>query len=285
MDNVVEINKYSYMDKYQKKVNFLTPEENIPKLVSKVRVFNEENKVKYINLIDEKILTIYLNSQEVLTALTICDYPEYLAVGFLHNQNIINSKAEIRGVEFNEELSAVVVRTYKKTLFEDKNVRKIKTSGCAMGTVFGDMYDKLKPIPKHNQKQYSIEDIRNLVKDIISLPSLYMEAGAIHGSVLCEKGRILVYMEDVGRHNAIDKISGWLVLEEIDPTDKILYTTGRLTSEMVLKAISMGVPILVSRSGFTKSAVHLARKFNLSMIGRFKGKRFMCVSGFERILL
>ena len=96
MDNAVEINKYSYMDKYQKKVNLLTPEENIPKLVSKVRVFNEENKVKYINLIDEKILTIYLNSQEVLTALTVCDYPEYLAVGFLHNQNIISSKAEIK---------------------------------------------------------------------------------------------------------------------------------------------------------------------------------------------
>ena len=95
MDNAVEINKYSYMDKYQKKVNFLTPEENIPKLLSKVRVFNEENKVKYINLIDEKILTIYLNSQEVL-ALTVCDYPEYLAVGFLHNQNIVSSKAEIK---------------------------------------------------------------------------------------------------------------------------------------------------------------------------------------------
>ena len=285
MDNAVEINKYSYMDKYQKKVNFLTPEENIPKLVSKVRVFNEENKVKYINLIDEKILTIYLNSQEVLTALTVCDYPEYLAVGFLYNQNIISSKAEIKEVEFNQELSAVVVRTYKQTFFEAQNVKKIKTSGCAMGTVFGDMYNKIKPIPKQNLEKYSINEIRALVKEITGLPSLYMEAGAIHGSVLCERDRILVYMEDVGRHNAIDKISGWIVLEEIDPTDKILYTTGRLTSEMVLKAISMGVPILVSRSGFTKSAVHLARKFNLSMIGRFKGKRFMCVSGFERVLL
>ena len=285
MDNAVEINKYLYMDKYQKKVNFLTPEENIPKLLSKVRVFNEENKVKYINLIDEKILTIYLNSQEVLTALTVCDYPEYLAVGFLYNQNIISSKAEIKEVEFHQELSAVVVRTYKQTFFEAQNVKKIKTSGCAMGTVFGDMYNKIKPIPKQNLEKYSINEIRALVKEITGMPSLYMEAGAIHGSVLCERDRILVYMEDVGRHNAIDKISGWIVLEEIDPTDKILYTTGRLTSEMVLKAISMGVPILVSRSGFTKSAVHLARKFNLSMIGRFKGKRFMCVSGFERVLL
>ena len=273
------------MDLDRKKVNFLTPEENISKLVSRVRVFNEENKVKYINLIDEKILTIYLNSHEVLTALTVSDYPEYLAVGFLYNQNIINSKADIKKVEFNQEVSAVVVRTHKQTLFEAQNVKKIKTSGCAMGTVFGDMYDKLKPIPKQNNKKYAIDDIRKLVKDIVGLPSLYLEAGAIHGSVLCEKDRILVYMEDVGRHNAIDKISGWIVLEEINPTDKILYTTGRLTSEMVLKAISMGVPILVSRSGFTKSAVYLARKFNLSMIGRFKGKRFMCVSGFERILL
>ena len=285
MDNDAEINKYLYMDAYRKKVNFLTPEENISKMVSKVRVFNEENKVKYINLIDEKILTIYLNAQEVLTALTICDYPEYLAVGFLHNQNIINSKAEIRGVEFNQELSAVVVRTFKKTLFEDKNVRKIKTSGCAMGTVFGDMYDKLKPIPKQNKKKYSIDDIRSLVKDIISLPSLYLEAGAIHGSILCDIKNILVYMEDVGRHNAVDKVSGYMVLEGVDPADKFLYTTGRLTTEMVLKTVSMRIPLLISRSGFTKSAVALARKFNLTMVGRFKGNRFMCVSRLERLIL
>ena len=125
MDNAVEINKYSYMDKYQKKVNFLTPEENISKLVSKVRVFNEENKVKYINLIDEKILTIYLNSQEVLTALTICDYPEYLAVGFLHNQNIINSKAEIRGVEFNKSFQ-LLLSEHKQTSLKLKMLRKLK---------------------------------------------------------------------------------------------------------------------------------------------------------------
>ena len=124
MDNASEINKYLYMDAYRKKVNFLTPEVNISKLVSKVRVFNEENKVKYVNLIDEKILTIYLNSQEVLTALTVCDYPEYLAVGFLYNQNIINSKAEIREVEFNQELSAVVVRTFKKLFLRIKMLGK-----------------------------------------------------------------------------------------------------------------------------------------------------------------
>ena len=117
------------------------------------------------------------------------------------------------------------------------------------------------------------------------MPSLYLEAGAIHGSILCDKKNILVYMEDVGRHNAVDKVSGYMVLEGVDPSDKFLYTTGRLTTEMVLKTVSMSIPLLISRSGFTKSAVALARKFNLTMVGRFKGKRFMCVSRLERLIL
>jgi FdhD protein len=217
--------------------------------------------------------------------MTVGDYPEYLAAGFLYNQNIITELKEIEKVEYNQELSVVVVRTNQKTLYELKNIKKIKTSGCALGTVFGDMFDKLAKIPKTSKFQIKISRLRQLVKEINIAPSLYLEAGAVHGSVLCSLEKPIIYMEDVGRHNAIDKISGWMLLESISPEDKILYTTGRLTSEMVLKAVSMQIPVLVSRSGFTKLAVDLAIKFNLTMVGRFKGKRFLCVSCEKRLLL
>jgi FdhD protein len=272
------------MIKLKKNLYKVNSEKRLLSLVAEVKGFNEQNKYENIKLVDEKILAIYLNSQEVLTAMTICDYPEYLAAGFLHNQNILKKLDEIESIDYDEELSAVVVRTKEETLFEQKNIKRIKTSGCALGTIFGDMFNKLTPIPKTNKTQFKLSHIRQLVKEINMTPSLYLEAGAIHGSVLCSSSKPLVYMEDVGRHNAVDKVSGWMLIEKIDPEDKILYTTGRLTSEMVLKAVSMKIPVLVSRSGFTRLAVDLAKQFNLTMIGRFKGKRFSCVSRKTRIL-
>ena len=269
----------------QKKFLKVLPERKMKDLIFQEKVVNERNETQDISLIDEKILTIYLNNIEILTAMTICDYPEYLAVGFLFNQNMITSVSDLQEVEFNEDLSVVVVRTNKNTPFETQNKKRIKTSGCAMGTIFGEMFEKLVPLSSKKLKVFSLSAIRAIIKDINQTKSLYLEAGAIHGSVLCDRESILVYMEDVGRHNAVDKVSGFIVMERIDPADKFLYTTGRLTTEMVLKTVSMGIPLLVSRSGFTKSAVELAKKFNLTMIGRFKGNRFMCVNGLERIIL
>ena len=269
----------------QKKFPKVLPERKMKDLIFQEKVVNERNETQDISLIDEKILTIYLNNNEILTAMTICDYPEYLAVGFLFNQNMITSSSDLQEVEFNEDLSAVVVRTNKITPFETQNKKRIKTSGCAMGTIFGEMFEKLVPLSSKKLETFSLSGIRAIIKDINQTKSLYLEAGAIHGSVLCDRESILVYMEDVGRHNAVDKVSGFIVMECIDPADKFLYTTGRLTTEMVLKTVSMGIPLLVSRSGFTKSAVELAKKFNLTMVGRFKGNRFMCVNGLERIVL
>ena len=269
----------------QKKFPKVLPERKMKDLIFQEKVVNERNETQDISLIDEKILTIYLNNNEILTAMTICDYPEYLAVGFLFNQNMITSLSDLQEVEFNEDLSVVVVRTNKITPFETQNKKRIKTSGCAMGTIFGEMFEKLVPLSSKKLKTFSLSAIRAIIKDINQTKSLYLEAGAIHGSVLCDRESILVYMEDVGRHNAVDKVSGFIVMECIDPADKFLYTTGRLTTEMVLKTVSMGIPLLVSRSGFTKSAVELAKKFNLTMVGRFKGNRFMCVNGLERIIL
>ena len=263
----------------------ILPERKMNELIYEEKVFTEKNEIQNVSLIDEKIVTIYLNSEEILTVMTICDYPEYLAVGFLYNQNLINSAEDLKEVEFNEELSVVVVRTKNVTPFEINNKKRIKTSGCAMGTVFGEMFDNLVPIVSDNSSAFELNALQNLIKEINQTRSLYLEAGAIHGSVLCDRESILVYMEDVGRHNAVDKISGFIVMEHIDPEDKFLYTTGRLTTEMVLKTVSMRISLLISRSGFTKSAVKLARQFNLTMVGRFKGNRFMCVSGFDRIIL
>ncbi|QFT61722.1 formate dehydrogenase accessory protein [Roseivivax sp. THAF30] len=236
-----------------------------------------------IPVVEERPLTIYLNSQEIVTAMTIGDYPEYLAVGFLRNQGMLGYAETITGIDFDEELETVVVRTASATSYEDKLKKKTRTSGCAVGTVFGDMMEGLADVTLP-ATELRTSWLYALAHEINTTPSLYLEAGAIHGTVLCHQDRPLVYMEDVGRHNAVDKIAGWMFLENVDPADKILYTTGRLTSEMVIKTALMGIPVLASRSGFTAWGVEIAREVGLTCIGRMRGKRFTCLSGAERLL-
>ncbi|MGD9766227.1 MAG: formate dehydrogenase accessory sulfurtransferase FdhD [Pseudolabrys sp.] len=231
----------------------------------------------------ERPLTIYLNSQEIVTAMTIGDYPDYLAIGYLLNQHMLLPDDVVTGVDYDEDLAVVVVRTQRKTNYEKKLKKKVQTSGCAQGTVFGDLMQSLDHVslpatPLKTSWLYRLAHIIN------TTPSLYLEAGAIHGCVLAQEDRPLVYMEDVGRHNAVDKIAGWMFRENVAAGDKIFYTTGRLTSEMVLKTVRMGIPILVSRSGFTAWGVELARKANLTLIGRMRGKRFIALAGEERIV-
>ena len=176
-----------------------------------------------------------------------------------------------------------MVRTERATDYEEKLRKRVRTSGCAQGTVFGDMmagFDRI-VLPR---TRAATSWLYALTKEINMTPSLYLAAGAIHGCVLCEEDRPLVYMEDVGRHNAVDKIAGWMWLNGIPPRDKIFYTTGRLTSEMVIKTVMMGIPILVSRSGFTAWGVELARKAGLTLIGRARGRRFVALAGAERIV-
>ena len=228
-------------------------------------------------VIEEKPLTIYLNSQEIVTAMTIGDYPEYLAVGFLRNQGMLDGLNTVSSVDYDEDLSVVVVRTKTETSFEDKLRKKTRTSGCAVGTVFGDMMEGLEGL-KLPVSSLRISWLYDLSNKINQTPSLYLAAGAIHGTVLCKQNQALVYMEDVGRHNAVDKIAGWMASNDVSGSDKILYTTGRLTSEMVIKTAQMGIPILVSRSGFTAWGVEIAAKVGLTLIGRMRGQRFTSVS-------
>jgi FdhD protein len=261
----------------------IAPEPKDSYLSTKVTGFDQTGKKIEINVVEERPLTIYLNSQEIVTAMTIGDYPKYLAVGYLLNQKMIQKNDKIVNVDFDKELGVVVVRTDHETNFEEKLKKKIQTSGCAVGTVFGDMLEGLNEVylPRtkiHTSWMYS------LAAKINRTASLYLEAGAIHGTVLCKESCPLVYMEDVGRHNAVDKISGWMFLEKVPSEDKILYTTGRLTSEMVIKAAIMGVPILISRSGFTAWGVKLAQRLDLTLIGRLRGQRFTCLSGRDRLI-
>ena len=233
-------------------------------------------------VVEERPLTIYLNGQEIVTAMTIGDYPEYLALGFLRNQGMLGTEETVTRVDYDEELEVVVVRTASQTTYEEKVKKKTRTSGCAVGTVFGDMMEGLHGLTLP-AAEVRTSWLYALSKKINTTPSLYLESGAIHGTVLCQQDRPLVYMEDVGRHNAVDKIAGWMLSEGVSGADKILYTTGRLTSEMVIKCALMGIPVLASRSGFTAWGVEIARETGLTCIGRLRGRRFLCLSGEERL--
>ena len=232
----------------------------------------------------EQPLTLYLNGQEIVTMMTIGDHPDCLAVGYLLNQNMLRPDDELTGIDYDEELSVVVVRTARKTDFEEKLQKKTLTSGCAQGTAFGDIMESFDEIKLPGDATLKTSWIYELSRKINQRPSLYLAAGAIHGCVLCHQDRPLIYMEDVGRHNAVDKIAGWMFLNGESAAGKIFYTTGRLTSEMVIKTVHRGIPILISRSGFTAWGVDLARQAGLTLIGRAKGKRFICLAGEDRLI-
>jgi FdhD protein len=261
----------------------IAPDPEARRLTRLVQSTDQTGAVESISVVEERPLTIFLNGREIVTAMTIGDYPQYLALGFLRNQGMLRDDEDIIGVDFDEEVETVVVRTAVETNYEEKLKKKTRTSGCAVGTVFGDMMEQLDGLvlPRTTLKT---SWLYALAEKINRTPSLYLSAGAIHGTVLCHRDRPLVYMEDVGRHNAVDKIAGWMLSEGISGADKILYTTGRLTSEMVIKTACMGIPVLASRSGFTAWGVEIANQIGLTLIGRMRGRRFQCLAGENRLL-
>jgi FdhD protein len=261
----------------------IRPDPQDPRLTERVAGVDQTGALIETAVIVERALTIFLNSQEIVTAMTINDHPEYLALGYLLNQNMLRPDDVVTSVDYDEDLAVVVVRTKRKTNYEKKLKKRVQTSGCAQGTVFGDLMEALEDV-KLPAAVLRTSWLYMLTHRINTTPSLYLEAGAIHGCVLAIKDRPLVYMEDVGRHNAVDKIAGWMFKHRVPAADKIFYTTGRLTSEMVIKTVRMGIPILISRSGFTAWGVELARKANLTLIGRARGKRFIALSGEDRIV-
>jgi FdhD protein len=260
------------------------PRPDDPKLTRTVAGIDQEGRPIEIAVVTERPLTLFLNGREIVTMMTVGDHPDYLAVGYLLNQNMLRPEDRIIAIDYDDDLETVVVRTDRETDFEDKLRKKTLTSGCAQGTVFGDLMEKFEDIHLDPGAILRTSWLYALTRKINTVPSLYLAAGAIHGCVLCEGDRPLLYMEDVGRHNAIDKIAGFMHLNHVLPAGKIFYTTGRLTSEMVIKTVQMAVPILISRSGFTAWGVDLARKAGLTLIGRARGRRFIALAGTKRIV-
>ena len=261
----------------------IRPDPADPRLTRRVSGIDQSGQPVETSVTVERALTLYLNAQEIVTMMTIGDYPEYLALGYLLNQNMLKPDDVVTDVEYDEDLEVVVVRTQRGTNFEDKLRKKTLTSGFAQGTAFGDLMEALEGV-RLPAAELRTSWLYALTHVINTTPSLHLEAGAIHGCVLCRRDQPLVYMEDVGRHNAVDKIAGWMYRHGETGADKIFYTTGRLTSEMVIKTVRMGIPILLSRSGFTAWGVDLARQVGMTLVGRARGRRFVALAGQERIV-
>ena len=263
---------------------YISPNLENDNLTESIECLNEYGENIRLPVVKEIPLTIYLNKQEIVTAMTLGDMPDLLAVGYLLNQNMLKRDDVISGIDYDEDLQVVIVRTERKTNYEKKMEKKIRTSGCAVGTVYGDIMDDFSSVNLDKKTKINTSWIYTISKKVNTRPSLYLKAGALHGCVLCQKDSPLIYVEDVGRHNAVDKIAGWMFLNKEDANNKIFYTTGRLTSEMVIKTVQMGIPILISRSGFTESGVKLAREAGLTLIGRAKGKRMIIANGVDRVI-
>ena len=260
------------------------PAPDDPRLSTPVEGIDQDGRTVMTDVVTERPLTLFLNAREIVTMMTIGDRPDLLAVGYLLNQNMLRADDEITAIDYDDDIDTVVVRTKRQTDYEEKLKKKVQTSGCAQGTVFGDLMEEFDRVQLNPEARLKTSWLYQLTRKINTEPSLYLKAGAIHGCVLCQDDRPLLYMEDVGRHNAVDKIAGYMFLNRIQPEDKSFYTTGRLTSEMVIKTVKMRIPILMSRSGFTAWGVDLARKAGLTLIGRARGKRFVALAGQQRIV-
>ena len=263
---------------------YISPDLDNDKLTETIDCINENGEQIQLPVVKEIPLTIYLNKQEIVTAMTLGDMPDLLAVGYLLNQNMLKRDDVISEINYDEDLQVVIIRTERQTNYEKKMEKKIRTSGCAVGTVYGDIMDDFSSINLNKKAKIKTSWIYTISRKVNTRPSLYLKAGALHGCVLCKEDTPIIYVEDVGRHNAVDKIAGWMLLNKEDANNKIFYTTGRLTSEMVIKTVQMGIPILISRSGFTESGVKLAKEAGLTLIGRAKGKRMIIANGIERVI-
>ena len=261
----------------------VAPDPGAAGLTARVTARDADGAAVALDVVEERPLTIYLNAREIVTAMTVGDHPEWLGLGFLVNQRMVRPEDEVTGIDHDPELGVVVVRTAQETNHEARLARATRTSGCAVGTVFGDMMEGLDGL-RLPPLALPVSELHAMSRAIARTPSLYLAAGAIHGTCLCRAGAPLAYFEDVGRHNAVDKLAGWMRLTGTGAADKAMYTTGRLTSEMVIKCAQMGIPALVSRSGFTAWGVRIAREVGLTVVGRLKGRRFLCVSGADRLV-
>ncbi|MGB1310558.1 MAG: formate dehydrogenase accessory sulfurtransferase FdhD [Leucothrix sp.] len=248
-----------------------------------VVAYDEFGKAREGHIAAERALTIYLDKREVLTLMTLGSQPELLVLGWLKNQNLLNDIADVESVHVDWEVEAAAIKTRRGVVeLDEKLAHKTVTTGCGQGTMFGSLMDRLSQIhlakPAIKQSQ-----IYALLKSLNEHNDVYRKAGAVHGCALCQGNQILSFVEDVGRHNAVDTIAGYMWLQGIVGNDKWFYTTGRLTSEMIIKVAQMGVPVLLSRSGVTQMGLELAQQLGVVLIARAKGRHFLVYNGVEQI--
>jgi FdhD protein len=258
-----------------------------------VDALNERGETVPTPIAGEHPLTLYLDKREVVTLMTLGGAPEALAIGYLRNQRLLRAIDEIAAVQVDWETSSVVVTTrggdfWDRQGIEERLNKRTVTTGCGQGTVFGDLMEEIDQVKLPDDARLSEEVLYAVMDKVRKYESIYKQAGAVHGCALCangtdgERGDILMFVEDVGRHNAVDAIAGQMWLDGTDGTDKIFYTTGRLTSEMVIKCAQMGIPFLLSRSGLTQMGHEIAERVGITMIGRCQGKHYLLFTGKQR---
>ena len=249
-----------------------------------VEAFNERGEMVPTAIAGEHPLTLYLDKRELVTLMTLGHAPEALAIGYLRNQRLVGSIEEITSVQVDWETESVAITTTQKTKIEKKIAKRTVTTGCGQGTVFGDLMEEIDQVKLRDDVSLSDENLFLLIDKVGKHETIYKQAGAVHGCALSTlRGEILMFVEDVGRHNAVDAIAGFMWLDRIDGSDKLFYTTGRLTSEMVIKAAQMEIPFLVSRSGLTQMGYEIAEKVGLTMIGRASGRHYLAFTGKHRL--
>jgi FdhD protein len=255
-------------------------------LTQEVQALNELGESQGVSIPAERALTVYVDKRELVTLMTLGAHPEWLVLGFLRNQRLVGSVHDIESVTVDWEVGAAAVKTrHGIDKLEERTATRVVTTGCGQGSVFGGLMDEIDQI-KLSGSALTQSELYGIVNAIRLKETTYKSAGSVHGCALFSGQDMLMFVEDVGRHNAIDTIAGWMWLQDdMTGADKVFYTTGRLTSEMVIKSAQMGVPMVVSRSGITQMGLAIAQRLGLCAVGRATNKRFLCYSGFERLVL
>lgn len=255
-------------------------------LVTEVEVVDEAGRTKRIYIPGERPLTIYVNNQELVTLMTLGGEPEALVLGWLRNQRLITSLNDVLSVQvdWDVEAAAVTAQPEVLTAWNEAQKQRIVTTGCGQGTMFGDVMSDIETIQLNPDARLSQDVLVEVVGSIRTHPSIYKQAGSVHGCGLFRGTELLMFVEDVGRHNAVDAIAGWMWLNDLKGDDLVFYTTGRLTSEMVIKGAQMGVPFLLSRSGVTNMGLEMAKQVGLTLVGRCSGQHFLVYNGANRIV-
>ncbi len=249
-----------------------------------VEAYNEHGEMVPTSIAGEHPLTLYLDKRELVTLMTLGHAPEALAIGFLRNQRLVAGIEDIKAVQVDWETDSVAVTTGKKSDIRKKTRKKTVTTGCGQGTVYGDLMEEIDGVRLRDDVTLADADLYVLIEKVRRHETIYKQAGAVHGCALATlDGEILMFVEDVGRHNAVDAIAGFMWLDGIDGADKLFYTTGRLTSEMVIKCAQMRIPFLVSRSGLTKMGYDIAQRVGLTMVGRASGRHYLAFTGRHRL--